>query len=135
MAIVFLKIQLYLYYITYYTPIESPSKVIWKKYFNFFTKACLHLKKSKKHFLKILKFPKNKYLLFWTIFKRIGIFHILPIRWSRKKLISIFKTKKTFNSRLNAFFLIFLLFINTSGILIKKNISPENIYFLAVIGC
>ena len=25
-----------------YTPLESPSKVIWKKYFNFFTKACFH---------------------------------------------------------------------------------------------
>ena len=43
------------------------SKVIGKKFKNFFTKTYFHEKKSKKHFFKILKYPKNGILT--TIFK------------------------------------------------------------------
>ena len=46
---------------TFYTLLESPLKVLLKKYSNFFTKTNFHGKKSKKRFLKISKFPNNRY--------------------------------------------------------------------------
>ena len=44
---------------------------------NFFTKTYFHEKKSKKHFLKILKYPKKGIFYFEIFLNRIIFFHIL----------------------------------------------------------
>ena len=59
------------------------SKVIGKKFKNFFTKTYFHEKKSKKHFFKILKYPKKGIFYFEQFLNRISIFHILKKFYSQ----------------------------------------------------